>query len=104
MPSAMTLEAAEVVVAAAEARGVTFGLCHPMRLQPEYGPIRAAAAEGRDSIRHVAGRFFINRLSNVGATGYHRSCTANILWPHFHPFVDLSLWLFDFHGDVAYTF
>src|SRR3546814_4323597 len=29
IPIAMTLEEAEVVVAAAEARGVTFGRCHP---------------------------------------------------------------------------
>ncbi len=104
IPIAMTLEESEAVVAAAEAEGVTFGLCHPMRLQPEYDPIRVASLTGANPIRHVAGRFFIHRLSNVGATGYHRSWTDNILWHHFTHFVDLGLWLFDFEGELAYSF
>lgn len=104
IPIAMTLEESEAVVAAAEARGVTFGLCHPMRLQPEYAPIRDAAVAGTDPIRHIAGRFYIHRLSNVGATGYHRSWTDNILWHHFTHFIDLGLWLLDFQGELAYGF
>lgn len=104
IPIAMTLEESEAVVAAAEAKGVVFGLCHPMRLQPEYAPIREAALAGSDPIRHIAGRFFIHRLSNVGATGYHRSWTDNILWHHFTHFVDLGLWLLDFEGELAYSF
>ncbi len=104
IPIAMTLEESEAVVAAADAKGVTFGLCHPMRLQPEYRPIRERALDGSDPIRHIAGRFFIHRLSNVGATGYHRSWTDNILWHHFTHFVDLGLWLLDFEGELAYSF
>ncbi|GHD45573.1 hypothetical protein GCM10017083_13670 [Thalassobaculum fulvum] len=104
IPLAMTLEESEAVVAAADARGVPFGLCHPMRLQPEYGPIREAALSGADPIRQIAGRFYIHRLSNVGATGYHRSWTDNILWHHFAHFVDLGLWLLDFEGELAYSF
>jgi 2-hydroxy-4-carboxymuconate semialdehyde hemiacetal dehydrogenase len=104
IPIAMTLEESEAVVAAAEARGVTFGLCHPMRLQPEYAPIRERSLAGTDPIRHISGRFFIHRLSNVGATGYHRSWTDNILWHHFTHFVDLGLWLLDFEGELAYSF
>lgn len=104
IPIAMTLEESEAVVAAAAAGGVPLGLCHPMRFQPEYGPIRAAAAAGTDGIRHIAGRFFIHRLSNVGATGYQRSWTDNILWHHFTHFVDLGLWLLDFEGELAYSF
>lgn len=104
IPIAMTLEESEAVVAAAEAGGVTLGLCHPMRLQPEYGPLRAAALSGADPIRHIAGRFYIHRLSNVGATGYRRSWTDNILWHHFTHFVDVGLWLLDFEGELAYSF
>ena len=104
IPIAMTLAESEAVVAAAEARGVLLGLCHPMRLQPEYAPIRDRALDGSDPIRHIAGRFFIHRLSNVGATGYQRSWTDNILWHHFTHFVDLGLWLLDFEGELAYSF
>jgi 2-hydroxy-4-carboxymuconate semialdehyde hemiacetal dehydrogenase len=104
IPLAMTLEESEAVVAAADAAGVAFGLCHPMRFQPEYGPIREAALSGADPIRQIAGRFYIHRLSNVGATGYHRSWTDNILWHHFAHFVDLGLWLLDFEGELAYSF
>ena len=104
IPIAMTLEESEAVVAAAEAAKVPFGLVHPMRLQPEYAPIRAAALAGTDPIRHITGRFYIHRLSNVGATGYHRSWTDNILWHHFAHFVDLGLWLLDFEGELAYSF
>lgn len=104
IPLAMTLEESEAVVAAADARGVPFGLCHPMRFQPDYGPIREAALSGADPIRQIAGRFYIHRLSNVGATGYHRSWTDNILWHHFAHFVDLGLWLLDFEGELAYSF
>jgi len=104
IPIAMTLEESEAVVAAAEAAGVTFGLCHPMRVQQEYGPIRDRIAAGEETIRHIAGRFFIHRLSNVGATGYQRSWTDNILWHHFTHFVDLGLWMLDFEGELAYSF
>lgn len=104
IPIAMTLEESEAVVAAAEAEGVIFGLCHPMRLQPEYAPIRERSLAGANPIRHISGRFFIHRLSNVGATGYHRSWTDNILWHHFTHFVDVGLWLLDFEGALAYSF
>lgn len=104
IPIAMNLADSERVVAAAERSGVVFGLCHPMRLRPERGPMRDRIAAGEETIRHIQGRFFIHRLSNVGATGYRRSWTDNILWHHFAHFVDLGLWLLDFQGELAYSF
>ncbi|NQW08921.1 MAG: Gfo/Idh/MocA family oxidoreductase [Alphaproteobacteria bacterium] len=104
IPIAMTLEESERVAAAAEKSGVTFGLCHPMRLRSERGPMRDRIAAGEEAIRHIQGRFFIHRLSNVGATGYQRSWTDNILWHHFTHFLDLGLWLLDFQGELAYSF
>ena len=50
---------------------------------------------GEETLRHIAGRFFIKRLINIGATGYQRSWTDNILWHHFCHFVDLGIMLFD---------
>jgi 2-hydroxy-4-carboxymuconate semialdehyde hemiacetal dehydrogenase len=96
IPIAMSLAGAERVVAASERSGVVWGLCHPMRFRRERVALRARIATGENHIRHIAGRFFINRLTNVGGTGYARSWTDNILWHHFCHFVDLGMFLFDF--------
>jgi len=95
IPIAMSLAGAERVVAAGEKSGKVYGLCHPMRFRREREVLRARVRAGEEKIRHIAGRFFIKRLINVGATGYRRSWTDNILWHHFCHFVDLGLYLFD---------
>jgi 2-hydroxy-4-carboxymuconate semialdehyde hemiacetal dehydrogenase len=95
IPIAMSLAGAERVVAAGEKSGKTYGLCHPMRFRREREALRARVRAGEERIRHIAGRFFIRRLVNVGATGYRRSWSDNILWHHFCHFVDLGLFLFD---------
>jgi len=96
IPIAMSLAGAERVVAAGERSGKVYGLSHPMRFRREREALRARIAAGEEHIRHIAGRFFIPRLVNVGATGYQRSWNDNILWHHFCHFVDLGLFLFDF--------
>ena len=93
IPIAMSFAGAQRVVAAGEASGVVYGLCHPMRFRPERAALLARTASGGETIRHIAGRFFINRLTNVGATGYRRSWTDNILWHHFCHFADLGLFM-----------
>lgn len=95
IPIAMSLAGAERVVAAGERSGCVYGLSHPMRFRRERTALRARIRAGEETIRHIAGRFFIKRLVNVGATGYQRSWTDNILWHHFCHFVDLGLFLFD---------
>ena len=66
-----------------------------MRFRREREALLARTRAGEEKIRHIAGRFFIKRLINVGATGYQRSWTDNILWHHFCHFVDLGMFLFD---------
>jgi len=95
IPIAMNLEAAERVVAAGERSGKVYGLSHPMRFRRERATLLERTRAGTEKIRHIAGRFFIKRLVNVGATGYKRSWIDNILWHHFCHFVDLGLYLFD---------
>ncbi len=95
IPIAMSLAGAERVVAAGERSGVVYGLSHPMRFPPATGDLLARTRLGTERIRHIAGRFFIDRMENVGATGYRRSWTDNILWHHFCHFVDLGLYLLD---------
>ena len=95
IPVAMNLAGAERVVAAGEKSGKVYGLCHPMRFRREREALRARIRAGEETIRHIAGRFFIKRLINIGATGYRRSWSDNILWHHFCHFVDLAMFLFD---------
>src|SRR5919108_3257802 len=95
IPVALSLAGAERVIAAGEKSGKIYGLCHPMRFRREREHLRARIKAGEENIRHVAGRFFIKRLVNIGATGYRRSWIDNILWHHFCHFVDLGLYLFD---------
>jgi len=97
IPIAMSLEGAERVAASAEASGRILAMCHPMRFRRERSALIERVRAGTETIRHVAGRFFIHRLENVGATGYRRSWTDNILWHHFCHFVDLGMWLLE--GD-----
>jgi 2-hydroxy-4-carboxymuconate semialdehyde hemiacetal dehydrogenase len=91
----MSLKGAELVVAAGEKSGHVYGLSHPMRFLKERESLLARACAGEEKIRHIAGRFFIKRLVNIGATGYQRSWTDNVLWHHFCHFVDLGMYLFD---------
>jgi 2-hydroxy-4-carboxymuconate semialdehyde hemiacetal dehydrogenase len=95
IPIAMSLKGAERVVAAGERSGKVYGLSHPMRFRREREAMRARLQSGEETIRHIAGRFFIKRLVNIGATGYQRSWIDNILWHHFCHFVDLGLFLFE---------
>jgi 2-hydroxy-4-carboxymuconate semialdehyde hemiacetal dehydrogenase len=95
IPIAMSLKGAERVVAAGERSGKVYGLSHPMRFRREREAMRARLRSGEETIRHIAGRFFIKRLVNIGATGYQRSWIDNILWHHFCHFVDLGLFLLE---------
>jgi 2-hydroxy-4-carboxymuconate semialdehyde hemiacetal dehydrogenase len=95
IPIAMSLKGAERVVAAGERSGKVYGLSHPMRFRREREAMRARLQSGEETICHIAGRFFIKRLVNIGATGYQRSWIDNILWHHFCHFVDLGLFLFE---------
>jgi 2-hydroxy-4-carboxymuconate semialdehyde hemiacetal dehydrogenase len=95
IPIAMSLKGAERVVAAGERSGKVYGLSHPMRFRRERARLIERSRAGEEKIRHIAGRVFIKRLINIGATGYQRSWTDNILWHHFCHFVDLGLFLFD---------
>jgi 2-hydroxy-4-carboxymuconate semialdehyde hemiacetal dehydrogenase len=65
------------------------------QLRRQYETLLARTRAREEKIRHIAGRFFIKRLINIGATGYQRSWTDNILWHHFCHFVDLGMFLFD---------
>lgn len=93
IPLAMTLPDVEHLVTLAARRGRILGVVHPLRFRPELAALRERVAAGEERVRHVAGRFFIHRLENVGATGYRRSWTDNLLWHHMAHLVDCGMWI-----------
>jgi 2-hydroxy-4-carboxymuconate semialdehyde hemiacetal dehydrogenase len=97
IPMAMSLRGGPSgVVAAGEQSGKFYGVSHPMRLRRERESLQARKRAGDEHIRHIAGRFFIKRLENIGATGYQGRWIDNILWHHFCHFVDLGMFLFEY--------
>ena len=82
IPIAMSYTDAARVVDAAERLGLPLGVVHPMRFRRERAELRERLAAGKEHVRHIHGRFFIHRLVNIGATGYHRSWIDNLLWHH----------------------
>jgi 2-hydroxy-4-carboxymuconate semialdehyde hemiacetal dehydrogenase len=104
IPIAMNLADAERVVEEAEVRGLALGVVHPKRMQPEYIALHERMLAGEERIRHIGGRFFIHRLSNVGATGYQRSWTDNLLWHHTTHLLDFGLWMLDAAVREVYSF
>ena len=100
IPIAMNLARSEQIVAAAREVGVTLGVVHPMRFRAERADVIARIRDGAEKFRKSHGRFFIFRRQNVGATGYQRSWTDNILWHHTTHLIDLGLWMCC-GGDMA---
>jgi 2-hydroxy-4-carboxymuconate semialdehyde hemiacetal dehydrogenase len=93
IPLGMSVAQAAAVVAAADRNCRKLGIVHPMRMMPDMGSLRRRVASGQESIRLVEGRYIIKRWENIGATGYRRSWTDNLLWHHLAHQVDLALWL-----------
>ena len=95
IPIAMNLADAQVVTDKAQKLGLKLGVVHPMRVRPEMVALRNRVVTQEESVRQIVGRFYIHRLRNVGATGYKRSWTDNILWHHTTHLLDLGLWIMD---------
>jgi 2-hydroxy-4-carboxymuconate semialdehyde hemiacetal dehydrogenase len=100
IPIAMSLAESERVVATAREKGLTLGVSHPMRFRREHADVAVRVNTGAERVFHTHGRFYIHRLSNVGATGLQRSWTDNILWHHSAHLVDIGLWLVS-GGDMS---
>ena len=93
IPLALCLEDAAAVVALAEDRDLRLGVVHPLRVRTELVALRERLARGSERLTLVQGRFCTHRLTNVGATGYQRSWTDNLLWHHVAHLVDAATWL-----------
>jgi 2-hydroxy-4-carboxymuconate semialdehyde hemiacetal dehydrogenase len=101
IPVAMTLRDAERVVEAAEAARLPLAICHPMRFRTARAALIGRIGRGEERPRHVAGRVFMHRLVNIGATGIRRDWTDNILWHHSAHLVDFGLFVIGGGDPVA---
>ena len=98
IPIGMSFAEAVAVVEAADASHRKLGLVHPLRMMSDMRSLRSRVVLGQEHIRLVEGRFIIKRWENIGATGYRRSWTDNLLWHHLAHQVDFAIWL---TGSVA---
>lgn len=104
IPIAMNLADSERVAAAGTESGLTLGVVHPLRVRREMVDLKERVLAGDEQIRHIGGRFFIHRLTNVGATGYERSWTDNLLWHHTTHLLDFGLWILDEPVRAVHSF
>lgn len=95
IPLAMNLPEAERLVDAADKAGLILAVVHPLRVQPQMAALYARVQDKHEQIRQINGRFFMHRRQNVGATGYRRSWTDNLLWHHLAHLCDFGLWMLD---------
>ncbi len=93
IPIAMDLAGARQVAEAAAGSDRVVAVCHPWRHRPALIALKERLEAADENLGFVEGRFLIHRLQNVGATGYRRSWTDNILWHHGCHLVDLTCWL-----------
>jgi 2-hydroxy-4-carboxymuconate semialdehyde hemiacetal dehydrogenase len=93
IPIAMSAPEAEQIVALAERRHLRLGIGYPMRMMPDMLALHDRLRSGAERLRLVNASFIIQRWENVGATGYRRSWTDNLLWHHLGHLVDFALWL-----------
>ena len=93
IPLAMTAHEAREICDLAERKDLHLGTVHPMRMMPDMLKLHDRVADGTEHVRLVNTTFIIKRWENVGATGYHRSWTDNLLWHHLAHFIDFGLWL-----------
>ncbi len=104
IPIGMNLAEAERVVETAAAKGRKLGLVYPMRMVPDMSALRRRVSTGAERVRLIEGRFFIKRWENIGATGYRRSWTDNLLWHHLGHLVDFALWMSGSEPDRVFGF
>jgi 2-hydroxy-4-carboxymuconate semialdehyde hemiacetal dehydrogenase len=101
IPIAMDLAGARQVAEAAARSDRVVAVCHPWRHRPALIALKKRLEAEDENLGFLEGRFLIHRLENVGATGYQRSWTDNILWHHACHLVDLACWLLGPDLDVT---
>jgi 2-hydroxy-4-carboxymuconate semialdehyde hemiacetal dehydrogenase len=105
IPLAMTYAEGQRLAEQARVAQRTVMVAHTHRYQ---GAIRRAKAKidaGELTLHNVIARYMFLRRENVGASGYVRSWTDNLLWHHGQHATDMCLWLLGLErpGEVELT-
>ena len=93
IPLAMTFQGGRRLAALARETGLTVMVAHTHRYQGAMQRAKELVASGALTLHSVVARYMFLRRENVGANGYVRSWTDNLLWHHGCHAVDAALWL-----------
>jgi 2-hydroxy-4-carboxymuconate semialdehyde hemiacetal dehydrogenase len=93
IPVAMSLAGARRVADRARASGLVAMVAHTHRYHPGIRQAKSEIDDGTITPHSITSRYMFLRRENVGASGYRRSWTDNLLWHHGCHAVDTALWL-----------
>jgi 2-hydroxy-4-carboxymuconate semialdehyde hemiacetal dehydrogenase len=93
IPLAMTFEGGQRLAALARETGLTVMVAHTHRYQGAMLRAKQQIASGKLTLHSVVARYMFLRRENVGASGYVRSWTDNLLWHHGQHATDMCLWM-----------
>jgi 2-hydroxy-4-carboxymuconate semialdehyde hemiacetal dehydrogenase len=105
IPLAMSFREGQELAALAQERGRTVLVGHTQRYYPAQRRAKEMVERGELTPHNCIARYVFMRHENVGATGYRRSWTDNLLWHHGCHAVDMALWLLGVQqaGEVEVT-
>jgi 2-hydroxy-4-carboxymuconate semialdehyde hemiacetal dehydrogenase len=105
IPLAMTFAAGRRLAELAHQTGRALMVAHTHRYQGAMRRAHELIAAGTLTLHSVVARYMFLRRQNVGASGYVRSWTDNLLWHHGQHATDMVLWLLgvDTPGQVEVT-
>ncbi|HET7770365.1 MAG TPA: Gfo/Idh/MocA family oxidoreductase [Chloroflexota bacterium] len=98
IPLAMTFAEGQQLAQLARRQKRTVMVAHTHRYQPAIRRAKAKIDTGELTLHSVVARYMFLRRENVGANGYVRSWTDNLLWHHGQHATDMCLWLLGVEG------
>jgi 2-hydroxy-4-carboxymuconate semialdehyde hemiacetal dehydrogenase len=93
IPLAMSYVEGRGLAESARRKGLTLMVAHTHRYQGAMRRAQELIGAGRLTLHNVVARYMFLRRENVGASGYVRSWTDNLLWHHGQHATDMVLWL-----------
>src|SRR4051794_40465822 len=93
IPLAMSFAGGRRLAELARQTGLTVMVAHTHRYQGAMKCAHQMIASGQITLHGVVARYMFLRRENVGASGYVRSWTDNLLWHHGQHATDMCLWL-----------
>ena len=92
IPLAMSYVEGRGLAESARRKGLTLMVAHTHRYQGAMRRAQELIGAGRLALHSVVARYMFLRRENVGASGYVRSWTDNLLWHHGQHATDTVLW------------